>query len=608
MWARTAQDCASGAAFLRGVHGFPGARGGYPLRRVKVYKGETVSGGIALGKVYLQGYEEGGSYEFCIASDEVEDELNRLREAFSRSRKQVEDIRAKQEGHLSPSQLQIFDVHLTCLQDPLFVDEIEKLVIEERLRARSAITRVARNYDRIFALVENDNLRQRAGDLRDVATRLLRNLDDEVAPASSQTPPPGRYVLAARKLNTADMFDLENEKVEGIVVEEGGISSHAAILARSMGIPTISGIRDLPGKLENGRMVVLDGNAGEVIFDPDESLLGEYEEAARQFRESFERGPATRVEHATRDGTEVRILGSAGSPGEADLARTYGMDGIGLFRTELLFLIDERLPEEDRLVEQYEQVVRRLRGQPVNFRLLDVSTGARVAAVDVTPERNPAMGVRGIRLLLQHPDVLRLQLRAILRAAAGTEDTGVLVPFVTGVSDLQRVKAAILEERQALRKRGVPAADQLSVAPIVEVPAAAFVLHAFLNECDFAVVAIDDLQAHLLAADRDNAQVRDYYSMLHPALFELLARMARDAERREKRLIFFGEGAADPARVPFYVGVGIRDLSVAPVRLKDVLGVLRRFTVDECRKIAERILEAPRSIEVQRVLVRLTGD
>lgn len=586
---------------------FPAGAGGYPLRRVKVYKGETVAGGIALGRVYLQGYEQGEGYEFRIASDQVEDELNRLRDALSRSRKQVEDIRAKQEGNLSPSELQIFDVHIAYLQDPMFVDEIEKLVIDERLRARSAIQRVARNYDRIFSLVENDKLRQRAGDLRDVATRLLRNLADEEVRVSSGPPPAGRYVLAARKLNTADMFDLENEKVEGIVVEEGGISSHAAILARSMGIPTISGIRDLPGKLENGQMVVLDGNAGEVIVDPDERLLGEYEESARQFRESFERGPAAEAAHATRDGTEVRIRASAGSLGEVDLARTYGMDGIGLFRTELMFLVEERVPEEDQLVEQYTQVVRQPHEEPVNFRLLDVSSSARVWGVDFTPERNPAMGVRGIRLLLQHPEILRLQLRAILRAAAGTEETGVLVPFVTGVSDLQRVKAAILEERQALRKRGVPCADRLSVAPIVEVPAAAFVLHAFLNESDFAVVAIDDLQAHLFAADRDNARVRDYYSMLHPALFELLARMARDAERREKRLVFFGEGAADPARVPFYVGVGVRELSVAPVRLKDVLGALRRFSVDECRKIAERILEAPRSIEVQRILVRLSG-
>ncbi len=193
----------------------------------------------------------------------------------------------------------------------------------------------------------------------------------------------------------------------------------------------------------------------------------------------------------------------------------------------------------------------------------------------------------------------------MLRAAAGATAVSVLVPFVTGLSDLQRIKNAVLEERVALKKAGVPCATDLAIAPIIEVPAAAMVLGTLLNESDYAVVAVDDLQAHLLAADRDNAAVRTYHEMVHPAVFEMLARMAKDAERRDKPLVLFGESAADPVRMPFYLGVGYRSFSIAPVRLRGVLKVLARYSLEESRRIAARILEAPRTLDVQKVLVNI---
>lgn len=571
---------------------------------MSVHRGQSVSAGVSVGRVYVQGYESAEGYTTRIPSDQVEEELNRLREALAVSRAQFEEIKSKQQDKLGEPELRIFDTHIAYLTDPMFVSEIEKMVAEDRYSARSSIKKVVDDYDRIFQLVEDDHLRQRAGDFRDVATRLLRNLHDGVQEPSDQPRPGGRYILAARKLTTADMFNLDNEQVEGIVAEEGGISSHAGILARSMGMPTITGIRDLPGKLENGDLVILDASSGEMHVNPDERLLNEYTQSAERWRQSGIQVPTGDLQHATRDGTSVQILGSCGNLGEVSLARTFAMDGIGLFRTELLFLVNRETPSEEMLEKHYRDVVRQPSEGPVNLRLLDVSANAQVPGLPQERERNLAMGMRGVRALLAASNIMRRQLRAILRAAVGTRTTGVLIPFVTSIADLQRVKAAIVEERLALRKQGIECADSLLVAPIVEVPAAAFVLHAFLHESDFVVVAIDDLQAHLLAADRDNPAVREYYSMMHPALFELLARMARDATRAGKELVLFGEGAGDPERVPFYLGIGIRSFSVAPVRLNGMLKVLRRFTLDECRKIAEQVLEAPRVVDVQKVLVR----
>lgn len=568
-----------------------------------IYKGETVAAGVALGAVHLQGYAADEGYMTRISSDQVEEELNRLRAALADSRSQIEALKSKHGDSLGSQELRIFDTHIGFITDPKFVEEIETMVMEERMSVRSSIHKIVQSYDRIFQLVENDALQKRAGDLRDVSTRILRNLHDGVE-TDEPDRPQGRYVLAARKLSTSDMFNLDNERVEGIVAEEGGISSHAAILARSMGIPTITGIRDLPEKLTNGSFVILDAGSGELHVRPDDRLREEFERSMAGSKSV--KMPENDSAHATRDGVEIQLMSAVGGVSEAALSRTMGMDGVGLYRTELLFLVEEnRRPTEDVLTHHYAEVLSGSKGSPTNFRLLDVSSKARVIKLPTEVERNPAMGLRGIRALLYEGSILRLQLRAILRAAANTPNVGVLVPFVTGLSDLQRVKAAILEERLELRKKKVKCAETLRIAPIIEVPAAAFVVHAFLNESDFVVVAIDDLQAHLLAADRDNANARDYYESVHPALFELTARMSSEAKKAEKTLILFGEGAADPMRVPFYVGVGITHFSVAPVRLNGMLKTLSRFTLGECAKISDRILNAPRALDVHRLLVRL---
>ncbi len=575
---------------------------------MKIYRGETVSSGVAFGRVWLRGYGAADGHAARIPSDQVEHELNRLRDALGRSRHQIEDVRARQEGKLAADELRIFDAHLAYLQDPLFIDEIEQQILRERLTVRGAITHLIANYDRIFALVESEHLRQRASDFRDVGMRVLRNLEEAEGLGAEAPRPEGPCILAAAKLTTTDIFDLGGGQIDGIVAEEGSISSHAAILARSMGIPAITGIADLPSKVEDGALVAIDARTAELYVEPDAETVQRCEKAAAQLRAERLQEPAEEREHRTRDGTEVRILGSCGSGGEVQLARSYGMDGIGVFRTELQFLSGRVPPGEDELVETYRAIVRQPAGLPVHVRLLDVSAAAPVVGVPASTERNPALGVRGIRWLLAHPEVLRLQVRAVLRAAAGTDGVAVLVPFVTGVSDLMPVKSAVLEERQSLRKQGVPCAERLGVAAVVEVPAAAFVLPTLLTHADFVVIALDGLLALLMAADRDTPGVRGYYEMVHPALFDLLNRMAREARSRRQRLVLFGEHAADPRLLPLFLGFGIRELSVAPVRMNGVLDVLRRYTIEECRGLAERVLAAPRALDVERILVQLARE
>lgn len=574
---------------------------------MKTYRGEAVAPGVAVGPVRLTGFDQHGTHARRIAADQVEDELNHLRRALTVSREQLGEIRTEQAGRLKSEELGIFDAHIAYLADPMFVKEIEELVMEHRNTCESAIHQLIEKYDRIFELVESDALQRRAGDIRDVMMRVLRNLQEHDHSVPEGQPAAGRCILAARKLTTTDLFNLGDVEVDGIVIEEDGISAHAAILARSMGIPTISGIAELSAKLAPGAVVVVDAETGELKVDAADRDLAESTQAAERWRSLRAKAPDEHRKHITRDGVEVQLAAACGNEAEVELARTFGMDGVGLFRTELPFLQGGKPPAEEVLFAAYSRVVRTLGDAPVRFRLADLQSFHRVPGLPDASPRNPAMGLRGIRMLL-HPagqDLLRMQLRAILRAAAGSDNVGVLIPFVTGVDDVQRIKAALMEERLQLKKRDVPCSESVALAPIVEVPAAAYLLHAFLQESSYVVVALDDLQAHVLGADRDDPTVRDVYEMLHPALFELLKRMATEAEKRGKDLVLFGEAAADPVRLPFYLGLGIRNFAVAPVRLNGMLKTLDRFGTSECQAIAERVLEAPNAIAVQRVLVNL---
>jgi phosphoenolpyruvate-protein kinase (PTS system EI component) len=403
------------------------------------------------------------------------------------------------------------------------------------------------------------------------------------------------------------MFDLDNEKVEGIVAEEGGMSSHAAILARGMGIPTVTGIRDLPKLLRNGDLVVLDATAGELVTAPDDRALAEATAAGaalegRAAQASRPNGRAERPPHPRRHaGAPARLVRQSG---EADLVRTFGMEGIGVFRTELQFLAEKVRPSEDALVASYRQAVEAQGGRPIAFRLLDVM--ASTHGETRQPERNPTMGQRGVRGCWRTMTCCGCSCARSCAPRRGRTASPCWCRSSPRCPTCSASSRRCSKSGSRCARRVWPCASRaVAIAPVIEIPAAAMQLGALLNESDFAVVAVDDLQAHLLAADRDNAAVREYHELVHPAVFELLARMAKDAERREKALVLFGESAADPLRMPFYVGVGFRSFSLAPVRLRAVLKVLARYSVEECRKIAARILEAPRALDVQKVLVNL---
>jgi len=566
-----------------------------------LFQGVTVCAGVALGRVRIGGNELDRPTEARIPVSQTEAEVQRFHDAVRRSFEQVRELSQSLKGDLGHEESRILDVHLAYLEDSTFLNDVEARIRQDQLPLEAALSRVVRDFDRIFELVENEKLKEKALDLRDVALRVVRNVEaqDQQHDLREHQEP---YVLATHKLSIADMFTIDNEQVLGVIAEEGGLNSHAGILARSMGIPTLTGVSDLRERLREGDFVILDSSTGVVHVNPDDKLVRKYEIAAGESRAHVESGELGTV--ALTDGTELTVYGSCGSFGDVSHAMAMGLEGVGLYRTELLFLVARAIPDEETLLNHYREVIKRAGGKRVCFRLFDDEGDLHLPGLRTGTEPNPALGLKGVRLLLAEQTILRQQLRVLMRLAPDSV-VDIVVPFVTSLSDLQRVRELIREERAALLKDEIACSEVVRLGVLVEVPATAFHLAHVADEADFLIVALDDLQQYLLAADRDNLDVANYYRAFHPALFKLLEQIVEDARSLGKagELYLFGESAADPLRLPFYVGVGIRKFSVSPGRAAKIAETMSRWSLPETKELARSVLNAGTAPKVQKLLL-----
>lgn len=567
-------------------------------------QGIAVCPGVAIGPAYVQDDELDRVAMQRISTDRIDQELNRFREALESARKQLVDLRTKLDGKIRTIDARIFDTHLAYLKDPIFITDVEKLVLDEQMNLESAIAKVISDFDRVFKLVESEYLRERALDLRDVGIRVLRCLRpvEGAPPPPARAPMPERYVLCAKDLSIVDMFSLGNERVEAIVTQEPGATSHAAILARSMRIPTVMGVKDLLRKVKAGDVLLVDATEGAVHVGPDERILAEYGTAAE---------PSDEVEDwvkeptRTRDGTSIAVLATGGNHDDVERAVGSRMGGVGLYRCELLFLFDRRAPDEETLLKHFARAVELARGLPITFRLLDVDSPARLGG-DAAEERNPALGVKSIRALLGAPAVLRTLLRALLRAGA-SGDVRIAVPFVLDAGDVRRVKEALFDEKTALRKARIAHGERVPLGALVEIPAAAIAARDLLGEVDFLVVALDSLVQHCLAADRENEALRSHFGLLHPVVLRLVRDVVAAADGVDREILVHGEMAASPTNLPLLLGAGVRRFGQAPVAFPAFKRTLAGLDVRECRRLALDAMRCSTASELEQLLVGYHG-
>ncbi len=543
----------------------------------ELLRGSSVAPGLVLGQVHRKDYDLARAQPTRVPLDAIDHELNRFRRALDDSATQLRDLKTKLEGRVQPDDARILDTHLAYLKDSAFIADVENLILGQQIGLEAAIAKVIADFDRIFRLVENETLRQSAVDLRDVGIRVLRNLEREAGGPPEPVVAPSQYVLAARELSIVDMFDLSNEHVLGIVTEGGGLTGHAAVFARSMRIPTVVGIEGLLAKVAEGDFVILDATEGVLRVRPGELVVQQYRQAAERL-ESQERASEPPAWAAgpvrTHDGVELRVAAECGSLPEVDRAAELGMREIGLYRTELLYLVDKEQPSRDSLVRHYAAVVDHAEGAQITFRLLHADSGLGVTYLHTERERNPQLGRAGVRLLLARESILRRQLRAILLATANA-DARIAIPMVNDCGELRRVKEILFEERMELRRSGTPFREKIPLGCVLETPASLLGLRDLASESDFLLLSLDSLTQYLLAADRDSPELAEHFQTVHPFVLRALKKTAEVCAGIGRELTVFGVTALARANAPLLVGAGVRGFVVPPASLRELLTTLR---------------------------------
>ena len=541
----------------------------------RLLTGTPVSPGLVLGEARRKDHDLSSVSEGRVARDEVEGELNRFRRSLDASRRQLEDLRTRITDQVAPGEARVLDTHLAYLKDSVFIADVEELIIGEQMRLEAAIAKVIADFDRIFQLVESETLRQSAVDLRDVGIRVLRNLEEDEPDAAgvAEAEAAGateRYVLVARELSIVDMFDLNNDHVLGIVTEGGGLTSHAAILARSMRIPTITGVEGLLDEVAQGDFLIVDAAEGQVRVNPNELARAQYTRTEDTAVERLEPGEVAQDEGrgdriplpvTTRDGVEIGLSAIAGNLAEVDRSADLGLPGLGLYRTELLYLLDKEPPSRESLVAHYRAVADKALAGPVCMRLLSANSGLGLRYLYTEREANPHLGRVGIRILLHKEHVLRRQLQALLLAFPERE-LRIALPFVTDCGELRRVKEVLFEERLELKKLGKPLCEQVRIGVVVQTPASVFGIDDLAREADFLTINLDSLLQGLLAADRDTGELAEYFESMHPYVLRMLREVVQSATAGGRPLSVFGVSAADPANLPLLFGIGLRQFLV----------------------------------------------
>ena len=559
-------------------------------------RGTGVSPGIAVGRALVMERDAAPVFRLAVPEDGVEREVVRLEEAIEASREQLRAVKERLSREVGAPHAYIFDAHLLMLDDPMLRERAAEVVRREGVNAEWALRAVSESLHDLFSQFEDAYLRERTTDLDDVIGRIQLNLRGS-AEAPSLSRLPGPVVLVAGDLTPSEAGELDWDRVLAIVTDVGSSTYHTAIIARSLGIPAVAGLKEATRQIPPGCVVAVDGTRGDVVVEPSGAALEAFSVAREVYRREEERLRGTRgLAATTLDGVEVSLEANVEFPEEAATAQLHGASGIGLFRSEYLLGRSLRFPSEAQQLDVYRRLLEQMHPHPVTVRTWDVGLEALGPAGPSSP--NPALGERALRLLRRSPDPFRVQLRALLRAGAHGP-VRIMFPFVSGPSDL-RVALELLEQAKAeLRAEGCPFREDVPVGVNLEVPSAALVADLLAPEVDFFSVGTNDLIQYLLAVDRTDPRVSALYEPLHPAVLRTLERIATAARVHDRPLSVCGEMAGQPTEAVLLVGLGFRALSMAPSAIPRVKEALRAVRASDARALARRCLSLSTCAEIE---------
>lgn len=562
--------------------------------------GIAVSPGVAIGEALIVDNEGFRIPRRLVTRDAVEDELARLDQAVEAVAADMEQSRQSISGQLGAQYGAIFAAHLSLLRDPQLRSEIEELVRTQNYSPEYAVSKTLRKYAKVFQNLPHSQLAERADDLFDIEKGLLRNLlglcREELTHLSSPV------VVLAHNLTPSETASLDRQFVLGFVTEIGGAGGHTAIVAKALNIPAVVGTGRFLSDVSGGDLVIVDGDQGKIILAPDDATLHRYRQEAELHRTHDDALAALRdLPAQTSDGTPIHLAANIEFPHEAAASLARGAAGIGLYRTEFLYLGGRSEPTEEDHFAAYAEVVRAMEGRPVVIRTLDLGADKLGQLPRREEEQNPFLGLRSIRLSLRNPALFRVQLRAVLRASA-LGDVSVMFPLVTTLTELRHAKLILAELMEDLEEEGQPFNRQLPVGMMVEAPAAVLMLDLFLKEVDFISIGTNDLIQYTLAVDRGNNEVSDLYRAADPSVLRQIASAVGAARAAGVPANLCGQMSGSPLYTMLLVGLGLRSLSVPPSAVPEIKSVCRRISLADCEAVAGRALAMESAREVESFL------
>jgi phosphotransferase system enzyme I (PtsI) len=565
-------------------------------------KGTGVSAGVAQGTAYVLTFANRSPVpRRSIRASEVDGERLRLDFALARAEAELlvlqEDVRAK----IGATQADIFGAQTLILGDGSWRDRVLRAVAETRINVEAAVSDVFEDYTRNLETVPDGLLRSRAADVRDVQRRVISALAIGSGSADSPEIPYGAIVVSDDLLPSMTAR-LELEHVRAFVTTRGNKFSHGSILARSLGTPAVVGVPSALAQIKTGDRLIVDGVAGVVFVNPESSIEREYDRLAADLKSSKEElRHLVVLSSVTLDGTTLPLLANVNKFSDTEAALLYNADGIGLYRTEFTFSIRSAFPTEDEQFEFLERAAERMHPRKLVFRLVDLGGDKILPYFPLPPSRNPSLAERGVRLLLRHRDVLKTQLRAFLRVSA-RHPVSILLPVVVGIEDVRQVREVLRQVQDELSAEGQQFNPAIPVGAMIEVPSAALMIRTLAKEVDFLSLGTNDLVQYVLAADREDESTAAYYQPLHPAVLRLIESVVEGAKSAGRDLAICGEMAGDPLHTALLLGLGLRELSVAPGQMLEVKDAIRRTHLDEARHLASIALELESAAEVEALL------
>jgi len=558
-------------------------------RQEKRFHGLGVSPGIVRDLIHVVPSELDDVVKYHIEPSHIGNEIGRFEAALIQTRVQILEMQQRIAEAIGAKDAGIFDAHLLVVEDRTLIDEVLRKLETDLCNVEYVFQEVATRYIETLSQIDDPYLRERALDIQDVTRRVIRNLQGkDPRPFLSVDQP---HILVAHNLTPSDTATMNREQVRGFAIDLGSRTSHTSIMARSLNIPAVVGLRNLSQNLETGESVLLDGYNGLLIVNPSEETLREYGELeSRKVKVAKQLTELRETKSTTRDGRHIVLSANIELPDEIDAVISNGAEGIGLYRTEFLYLNRSSLPNEEEQLQVYAEVTERVRPNPLIIRTLDLGGDKIASTIETGDEMNPFLGWRAIRLCLEHGEIFKVQLRAILRASA-TGNVRMMFPMISGIGEIRQAMKLVNECKEELRREGHPFNDEMEIGAMIEIPSAAIAADFLAREVDFFSIGTNDLIQYAIAIDRVNERVAHLYEPTHPGVVRLLKMVADAAHAHGIWVGVCGEMAGDVLLTPLLLGLGMDELSASATLVPRVKSAVQNLTMPECEQLLQEVLQ-----------------